>query len=189
MKTLVAYYTQTGNTQKIAQAIYAELTYLGHDVAIKNVRRLKAEALAGYDVLFLGSPCHSSDLAKPVKKLLDKMEAAAGMKLAGFVTHSAYTPEGSEQHRQHYERWAGRCDDSFEAACKAKGLHWIGYFSCQGAPSKLIEIFIRRAVIKDANEWPGYIAETRKHPNTDDEAKARAFAREAAGRCEAVRSS
>jgi flavodoxin I len=177
MKILVAYYTQTGNTNRIAEAIHDELKGLGHDVAIENIRRLKAEALAGYDALFLGSPCHSSDLAKPVKKLLEKMEPAPGAKLAGFVTHSAYTPEGSEEHREHYERWAGRCDDSFEAACKAKGLQWAGYFSCQGAPSKPIEIFIRLSVIKDAKEWPGYIAETRKHPDAEDEAKAKAFAR------------
>ncbi len=182
MRILVAYYTQTGNTKRIAQAIHDELTSLGHGVTIENVRGLKVEALAGYEMIFLGSPCHSSDLAKPVKKLLERMETAPGVRLAGFVTHSTYTPDGGERQRKLYEQWAGKCAVSFEAACQAKGLEWKGYFSCQGAPSKPIEIFIRRAAIKDAAEWPGYIAETRKHPNADDETKARAFAREAAGR-------
>ncbi len=56
MRILVAYYTQTGNTKRIAQAIHDELTSLGHGVTIENVRKLKAEALAGA----AGSDLHSS---------------------------------------------------------------------------------------------------------------------------------
>lgn len=177
MRVLVAYHTQTGNTRRIAEAIRCELESLGHDVAFKNVRTLKPKGLAGCEVIFLGSPCHSSDLAKPVKNLLERMETSPGAKLAGFVTHSTYTPDGGDRKRELYERWAGKCASTFEQGCAAKGLAWSGYFSCQGAPSKLIEIFIRRAVIKDPDEWPGYIAETRKHPDAQDEARARAFAR------------
>ena len=101
------------------------------------------------------------------------METSPGAKLVGFVTHSTYTPEGGERERRLHERWAGKCVGTFEQACAVKGLVWGGYFGCQGAPSKPIEIFIRRAAIKDPGEWPGYIAETRKHPNTQDEARAR----------------
>jgi flavodoxin len=178
MRILVAYHTQTGNTKKIAEAIQSELESLGHEVALESVRALKPKDLTGYEVIFLGSPCHSSDLAKPVKKLLEKMETSPGVKLAGFVTHSTYTPEGGERQRKLHEQWAGKCTGSFEQACAAKGLVWSGYFSCQGAPSKPIEIFIRHAAIKDPNEWPAYIAETKKHPDAQDEARARAFARE-----------
>lgn len=182
MRILIAYYTQTGNTKTIAQAIHSEVQSLGHEATLKELRGVKPKDLVGCEVIFLGSPCHSADLAKPVKKLLEGMDPAPGARLAGFVTHSTYTPDGSESRRKLYEQWAGKCAGSFERACAAKGLEWSGYFSCQGAPSKLIEFFIRRAAIKDPNEWPDYIAETRKHPNEDDEAKARAFAREVAGR-------
>ncbi|MDD5265246.1 MAG: flavodoxin family protein [Candidatus Bipolaricaulis sp.] len=178
MRVLVAYYTQTGNTRKIAQAIHSELESLGHEVTLREIRGVKSQDVSGFDVIFLGSPCHSADLAKPVRNLLEAMESSPGGKLAGFVTHSTYTAEGGERHRELHERWAGKCAGSFEQACAAKGLEWSGCFSCQGKPSKPIELFIRVAVIKDAHEWPGYIAETRKHPNADDEAKARAFARE-----------
>lgn len=178
MRILVAYYTQTGNTKKIAEAIAGELEPLGHEAVLENVRGLKPENLAGYEMIFLGSPCHSSDLAKPVKKLLEKIETSPGAKLAGFVTHSTYTPEGGERQRKLHEQWAGKCVGSFEQACAAKGLVWGGYFSCQGKPSKPIEIFIRHAAIKDPAEWPAYIAETKKHPDAEDEARARAFARE-----------
>jgi len=182
MRILIAYYSQTGNTKTIAQAIHSEVQSLDHEATLKELRSVKPKDLASYEVIFLGSPCHSSDLAKPVKKLLERMEPSPGAKLAGFVTHSTYTPDGGETQRKLYEQWAGKCAGSFEQACAANGLEWSGYFSCQGAPSKLIELFIRRAAIKDPNEWTGYIAETRKHPNADDEAKARAFAREVVGR-------
>jgi flavodoxin len=178
MRILVAYHTQTGNTKKIAEAMASELESLGHEVALESVRTLKPKDLVDYEVIFLGSPCHSSDLAKPVKKLLEKMETSPGARLAGFVTHSTYTPEGGERQRKLHEQWAGKCVGSFEQACLAKGLVWSGYFGCQGAPSKPIEIFIRHAAIKDPGEWPGYIAETKKHPDAQDEARARAFALE-----------
>jgi flavodoxin len=178
MRILVVYYTQTGNTKKIAEAIFSELESLGHEVALESARGLKPRDLVGYEVIFLGSPCHSSDLAKPVKRLLERMEASAGVKLAGFVTHSTYTPDGGERERKLHEQWAGKCAGTFERACAAKGLVWSGYFGCQGAPSKPIEIFIRRAAIKDPKEWPAYIAEAKKHPDAQDEARARAFARE-----------
>jgi len=152
MRILVAYHTQTGNTKKIAGAIASELESLSHEVALESVRALRPKDLAGYAVIFLGSPCHSSDLAKPVKKLLEKMEASPGAKLAGFVTHSTYTPEGGERQRKLHEHWAGKCAGSFERACLAKGLFWSGYFGCQGKPSKPIELFIRRAAIKDPGE-------------------------------------
>ena len=105
------------------------------------------------------------------------METSPGAKLVGFVTHSTYTPEGGERQRKLHEQWAGKCVGTFEQACAAKGLVWSGYFDCQGAPSKPIEIFIRHAAIKDPKEWPAYIAETRKHPDAQDEVRARAFAR------------
>jgi hypothetical protein len=41
---------------------------------------------------------------------------------------------------------------------------------------------MRRAAIKDHAEWPAYVAETKKHPDAEDEARARAFAREIVGR-------
>jgi flavodoxin len=177
MRVLVAYHTQTGNTKKIAGAMASELESLGHEVVLESVRGLKPKDLVGYEVIFVGSPCHSADLAKPVKKLLEKMETSPGAKLAGFVTHSTYTPDGGERQRKLHEQWAGKCAGTFEQACLAKELVWSGYFGCQGAPSKPIEIFIRHAAIKDPKEWPGYLAEVKKHPDAQDEARARAFAR------------
>jgi flavodoxin len=177
MKILVAYFTQTGNTEKIAEAIYGEIRSQGKAVDLERIDNLTPERLNDYDLVFLGSACHDSDLALPVKGLLEKIAPGSRFKLAGFVTHSTYTPEGGDRQRELYEAWAGRCVRSFERASQEKGIEWCGYFSCQGAPSLPIEVFIHHEIVTDAEEWETYVAEVRKHPNEADKEKAREFAR------------
>lgn len=177
MRILVAYYTQTSNTQKIARALYDEVVSLGHDADLKAIDASMPESFREYDLVFLGSACHSSDLARPVKALLDALTPSPPFKLAGFATHSAPLPEGDPWQSEMYEKWAGTCVKSFEQACQAKGIPWCGYFSCQGAASPDIEVFIHQTIVPDDKAWADYAAEMRKHPDADDREKARAFAR------------
>ena len=177
MKILVAYFTQTGNTEKIAEAIYGEILSQGNDADLKRTDELTPERLNDYDLVFLGSACHDTDLARPVKSILEEIAPSPPFKLAGFVTHSTYMPEGGERQREVHEAWAGRCIKSFERACQEKGVEWCGYFSCQGAPCSLIEAFIHQEIVTEAQEWEEYVAEVRKHPNEEDKEKAREFAR------------
>jgi flavodoxin I len=178
MRVLVAYHTQTGNTEKVARAIQAEAQAMGHEADLEKVRRTKPQTLGDYDLVFLGAPCHHSDLPKAAKKLLTTLPSQPSPRLAGFVTHATCLPEGGDRQRQLYNEWAGKCAPSFEEACKESGISFAGFFSCQGAPSKPIELFIHRAIFKDRDEWMQYIAETRKHPTEKDLENARAFARE-----------
>jgi flavodoxin len=177
MNILVAYFTQTGNTEKIAEAIYGEILSQGHDADLKRVEELVPDRLNDYDLVFLGSACHDTDLAKPVKRLLEKIATAPSFKLAGFVTHATYTPEGGDRQREVHEAWAGRCSQSYERVSRAKGIQWCGYFGCQGAPSAPIEAFIHQEIVTDAEEWEVYVAEVRQHPNEADKEKAREFTR------------
>ena len=177
MKVLVAYYSQTGNTKQIAEVIHSEVLSHGHEADLKPLAALTPESLHGYDLVFLGSACHSSDLAMPVKAMLEAITPSPHFRLAGFVTHSTYTPEGSGRRRELYEAWAGKCETSFERASQEKGIAWCGYFGCQGAPSAQIEVFIHQTILTDAAEWEAYIADARTHPDEEDIEKARAFAR------------
>jgi flavodoxin len=52
-RVLVAYMTSTGNTKKIAEAIYSEIAT---EKEIKPVREV--QNLEGYDLAFLGFPTH-----------------------------------------------------------------------------------------------------------------------------------
>jgi flavodoxin len=184
MKSLIACYSETGNTAQIAAAIRDELLAAGLEADLKMIGpadrpgEVEPGTLAGYDLVFLGSACHDADLARPVKELLAAIPAAPGFKLAGFVTHASYTPEGGEREKQVHETWASRCALSFRRASQEKGVEFLGYFGCQGAPSPPIEQFIHTHIVTDEDEWQEYVREVRKHPNADDLRRARAFARQ-----------
>lgn len=178
MKILVVYYSETGNTERVAQAIHDEAS-LEHDVDLRKIKDIDVEDLNEYDLVFLGSACHSGDLAPPVKTLLDAIPESPKYYLAGFFTHSTlkadddWFPHAGEL----FERWAGRSNKSFERLME-KGVGFKGCFNCMGAPSPQIEEFIHRRIIPDDEEFVRYMEEARKHPTIEDLAKARDFARE-----------
>ena len=97
MKILVAYYSETGNTAKIAGAIHTEVSSHGHKAHLKALGEVTIDALTAYDLVFLGSACHDADLARPVKRMLEQIPSSPTFKMAGFVTHASYTPEGGDR--------------------------------------------------------------------------------------------
>ena len=168
MKVLVAYYSETGNTEKVARAIYDEASKM-HNADLRKVDEITVDILSNYDFVFLGSACHSSDLAIPVKKILNAIPNSPKFKLAGFFTHA--TSSGG------FDRWASKCISSFQETSKKKGIDFKGYYNCQGAPSPPIQEFIKREVVTSAGEREEYFGEVKKHPTTEDLHKAREFAR------------
>ena len=177
MKILVAYFSETGNTKRIAEAIGEEASVSGHDVHIKSVGEITASLLDEYDVVFLGSTCHSADVAAPLKNILDGIREGSRFKLAGFVTHSTVLPEGEAWKKEMYDKWAGKCLVTFETLSKEKGIELLGFFNCQGAPNPQVETFIRKTIITDEKLWDEYIEEARKHPTADDIEAAKEFTR------------
>jgi hypothetical protein len=186
-KILVAYFSETGNTQKVGRAIRDEVVSGGHDAHLREVASLSAADLAEYDLVFLGSACHSSDLATPVLKILSDIPPESRLKLAGFATHSSPGPGGCERDRELYERWASGCPRSFEAAAREARFEFLGYFGCRGAPSPPIEDFIHSEILPDEDEWQAYLSNVRNHPDATDLEEAREFARAVLGECESGR--
>ena len=182
MKILIAYFTETGNTEKIARVIYEEVLSQGHEAHLKSIADIASDSFDAYDLVFLGSACHSADLAEPVKMILETITKSPSFKLAGFATHATVTPQGGERERELYEKWAGRCVESFERTSQEKEIVLLGYFSCQGAPSPPIEEFIHREILPDEDEWQTYLAKVKNHPNEEDLDQAKAFAREVLSR-------
>ncbi len=178
MNILIAYFSQTGNTEKIAKAIWEEVLFQGNDAHLKHIDEITTKEFYGYDLIFLGSACHDADLAQPVKRILDEITHLPAFSLAGFVTHAANLPVGGGEKQQAiYEKWAGRCIQSFELVSQEKEINWCGYFSCQGVPSPPIEEFIHREIVTDENEWEKYIANVSNRPNENDVNKVKDFAR------------
>ncbi|MFX1562968.1 MAG: flavodoxin family protein [Promethearchaeota archaeon] len=177
MKILVAYYSETGNTAKVAQKMYDELSK-DQKVDLMAVQDVSVDTLTSYHLVFLGGPVHDSDLAKTSKHLLESLPINPGLKLAGFSTHSVYVPDGTPKREELYKRWAGECLHSFESICREKGVSFLGYFHCQGAASPPIEEFIHREIITSGKEWKEYLPELQKHPNSEDLKNAKNFARD-----------
>ena len=152
MRILVAYFSQTGNTEKIALVIHEEALkkYPSH---LKKIQEVKVSEIENYNLVFLGSACHSADLGTPVKKFLENLPQPPKFRLAGFFTHATVMPEGSERDQELFDTWAGKCILSFEKACQEKQIDFKGYYHCQGAPTPIIEEFIHREIIVDEQEW------------------------------------
>ncbi len=187
MKILIAYFSQTGNTEQVARAIHEEVLSGGHEAHLKRINEIASDSLNVYDLVFLGSACHDADLARPAKRILEGIAHSPTFKLAGFVTHATYLPEGGERERKIHEEWASRCVVSFNKASEEKRIGFLGYFSCQGAPSPPIEEFIHRTIVTDGDEWKEYIEEVRLRPNEEDLQNAREFARMVLSRFEGGR--
>jgi flavodoxin len=87
MKVLVAYRSQTGNTRKVAGAIYGETS------APKEIKRVEEVAsLEGYDFAFLGFPIEWFGPGEKAKQFLEKH--AKGKTVALFITHASLKKVG-----------------------------------------------------------------------------------------------
>ncbi len=177
MKSLVVYFTQTNNTKMIAEAMFEVLSDNG-EAAIETVRRVDLDTLDEYDLLFVGTPCHDSDLALPAKGFLKRLPESPKFILVGFFTHSTYLPDGTVRRKELYDQWAGRCIPTFEKACEEKDIELLGLFHCMGKASPPIEHFIHQEIITNEDEWNEYLPKLRKHPTPQDIENARKFTKD-----------
>ncbi len=84
-KMLIAYYSRTGNTKTLAEAIASGANKTDKIEAIlKPVQQVAAKELLSYQAIILGSPVYYGSMAWEVKKLLDESVAFHG-KLSGRV--------------------------------------------------------------------------------------------------------
>lgn len=113
MKTLVTYISQTGNTKKIADAIYSSLK---DEKEIKKIEEI--ENLDGYDLTFIGYPINGGSIPPKVEEFLSSK--TKGKNIAVFITHAV--PEGFED----ITKWKNACTQS------ASNANLIGEFDCQG---------------------------------------------------------
>lgn len=96
-KVLVAYFSLSGNTEKMAQYIGEGVRFSGNEAAVKKISDIKkAEDLEGYDGYIFGSPTYHRDMAEPMKTFLFMAKKAnLEGKLAGAFgsyTHSGDAP-------------------------------------------------------------------------------------------------
>jgi len=71
-KVLVAYYSRSGNTEKMAKMIADELSQKNISVDLKRVEEIEIDSLPNYDGYIIGSPNYFGTMAAEVKKFIDE---------------------------------------------------------------------------------------------------------------------
>ncbi len=125
MKVLVTYYTQTGNTEKVAKAVYEAVTVQ------KEIQPLAQAKAAGYDLLFCGFPVQAHSVPGKMAEFIRGLPK--GQKVAFFATHGSL--RGGQLPRQAFE----------SAASLAANLKVLGQFGCRGkVDAKVIEALMKK---------------------------------------------
>jgi flavodoxin len=155
-KVLVTYFSRTGNTKKIAEAIHDSI---GQDKVILPMD--KVEDMGSYSLIFIGFPVQSHSLPYKVEVFLKKVPA--GKKIALFSTHGSLP--GMRLSREALEY-------ASILVAKAKLL---GTFACRGKVSmQALEVLGRSP---EHETWADMAASASTHPDEYDIADARAFAK------------
>ena len=72
MKILIIYYSQTGNTKKMAQIVAEGVKTEGVDVELKDAEEVKVKELLKAEGIIIGSPTYYGTMAYQIKQLLDE---------------------------------------------------------------------------------------------------------------------
>lgn len=151
--------TQTGNTKKIAEAIYEEITGEKDIKDIKDVSNFE-----GYDLVFVGFPVLQFNVPEKVSKFVK--ENVAGKNIAFFMTHAV--PEGFEA----IHSWTGSCKDI------AASGNYLGTFECQGELAQPVIDMLMQSDDPQMKAFGEMGPSTKGQPDASRIEKARAFAKE-----------
>ena len=140
MKSAVVYYSETGNTARVGQAIAQAIdpvvtsdntpavaateSIVGAPIqdARVVVSSIQDEpSLDGCDLVFVGMPIIRFGAPEPAQMFLE--EQCAGRRVALFVTHTA------PDYLDLLEGWLNAC----KVAATAASAELVGFFHCQGA--------------------------------------------------------
>ena len=91
-KVLVTYYSQSGNTQKMARLIADCLSSKGVQADLVPVQEVEIDSLPSYDGFIVGSPNYFGTMAWPVKKFID--DSIKYYKKLNGKAAAAFTSEG-----------------------------------------------------------------------------------------------
>lgn len=98
-KALIVYYSQGGNTKKMAEFIAQGVKEGGVETAIKSVDETKADELLNYQAIIFGSPTYYGTMSYQIKKLLDdsvKFHGKLDGKVGAAFSSSANIGGGNE---------------------------------------------------------------------------------------------
>ncbi len=98
-KALIIYYSRSGNTKKMAEAVAEGVKREGIEVEVKKVQDVKADDLLKFDGIVIGSPTYYGTMAAQIKQLLDesvKFHGKLDGKIGAAFSSSANIGGGNE---------------------------------------------------------------------------------------------
>ncbi|MDD8019823.1 MAG: flavodoxin family protein [Acidobacteriota bacterium] len=156
MKILITYYSLTGNTKKVAEAIYQSLP---EPKELKKIVEIKS--VDDYDLVFAGFPVHLHSVPYKVENFLRHLPASK--KVALFMTHGSIP--GTRLSREALE----------QALVLAGKARILGTFACRGQVSLQAMETLGRS--PEHELWTEMAVTSARHPDQNDLEDARAFAR------------
>lgn len=98
-KALVIYYSQSGNTKKMAESVAEGIKKEGVEVALKDVSHVSADELLKFEAIVIGSPTYYGTMSAEIKKLFDESVKFHGQlegKVGAAFSSSANVGGGNE---------------------------------------------------------------------------------------------
>lgn len=157
-KILITYVSQTGNTQKIAEAIFESISKEKEIMPLQEV-----DDLEKYSLIFLGFPIHQKGPHPKAKRFLKK---AKDKKIALFVTHAA-PPEAP---------FLGTAISKCKECVIDSEL--VGLFDCQGELAQKVANMLLNSNNQELQYFGKMRDTTIGHPNEEELNEARKFAKE-----------
>ena len=159
MKILVAYFSRTGNTKRVAQAIYDEIQ------CEKEIKSIDDDlSLKDYDFIFLGFPIESYGPPTSIHKFLSLKTKQKNFAL--FITHGV--PEGQEL----LPLWIENCKKLIHPTAKVKEI-----FTCQGEVAEYVVDSLRKSPNPMLQVWAEHCHLSKGQPDESRIQKAKEFAR------------
>jgi flavodoxin len=156
MKLLIAYFSQTGNTEKVAKAIADSLENENRILARVN----EVEDLESADVIFVGFPIMHHSVPGQAARLLQRIPA--GKSVAFFATHGCL--RGGKL----------AVEGFYHAVSMASNLHMLGSFGCQGKVDH--HVLDELSHLPEYRSWMNEARSAVGHPDAADLGDARQFA-------------
>ena len=167
MKVLVAYLSKTGNTKKVAEAIFEGIN---DEKEIKPITEV--ETIEGYDVVFLGFPIHKMGPDKKEVALLKK-HCVNNRKVVLFITHAA--PEDSPDLPPMLEKFLQA----------AQGANIIDLFDCRGELDKKTKKIMAILPVAQLRQWARQ-DDSEGQPDAERLERARTFSRQVMNRLHSI---
>ncbi len=155
MKALVTYYSETGNTEKLARALYETIPIAKEIKPIQEVT-----SAVGYDIIFCGFPVLAHSVPGKVQPFLKGLPE--GQKIAFFSTHGSL--RGGQLPKQAFEHAIGL----------ASHATILGHFGCRGnVNQKIIDALMQKP---EHRAWAEEAQSAEGHPDKADLEDAKKFA-------------